>query len=125
MPSEVRIYNIDVRLETDTTRKRQIPSEGWTRTQRRKKRDHETQALIIQAKGKTYAELLKKVRNKVSADDVSDPVKDLQKTRNGDLLVTLKNKEELKQLWAILSTKLKGGNIKKAGDNRVPLIFKT
>ncbi|CAH1107393.1 unnamed protein product [Psylliodes chrysocephalus] len=73
---EVMIFNMDTELELD---RNNISSEGWTLAHRRQRKEYETQALIVEARGKTYAELLRDVRNKVSAEDVGDRVRDLKK----------------------------------------------
>ncbi|CAH1099091.1 unnamed protein product [Psylliodes chrysocephalus] len=114
--TEIALADTNIEVEMyDMGRKNE---EGWKVARRPPKRLFETQALIIQAKGKSYADLLKEVRGKILPEEVGDSVKDLKKTRNGDLLITLNKEEDVNKFKNIITTKINGDQVKNAGDNR-------
>ncbi|CAH1107484.1 unnamed protein product [Psylliodes chrysocephalus] len=94
--------------------------EGWAVAARKQKRNFETQALVIQAKGKKYEDLLKEVRGKFKAEEVKNYIRDLKRIRNGDLLITLNRNEDPEGLKSI-SKKWDEDSIKNAGDNKIPI----
>lgn len=53
-----------------------------------KSRQH---ALLVKMNGKSYAELLKTVKNSINPRELGVDIKDIKKTRNGDLLLTVEN----------------------------------
>ncbi|CAH1107102.1 unnamed protein product [Psylliodes chrysocephalus] len=73
------------------------------------------------AKGKKYEDLLKEVRGKFKAKEVKNYIRDLKRTRNGDLLITLNRNEDPEGLKSIISKKWDGDSIKNAGDNKIPI----
>ncbi|CAH1107097.1 unnamed protein product [Psylliodes chrysocephalus] len=116
--TEIKIDMYDMGRRKPRT---QGKEEGWKVAKRPPKKQYDTQALIIQAKGKSYADLLKEVRGKIKPEEVGDAVRDLKKTRNGDLLITLKKEKDLNEFKNIITTKIEGDQVKNAGDNRVVL----
>ncbi|KAJ8963586.1 hypothetical protein NQ314_005534 [Rhamnusium bicolor] len=48
-------------------------------------------ALLVRVEGKSYADLLRTIKQKVNPSEIGVDVKDIRKTRNGDLLLTVQN----------------------------------
>lgn len=105
---KLTLFDLGVLKKTNNT-------EGWSLKEKKTIKNYNTNALIIQAKGKSYADLLREVKGKVDAKDVKDAVRDLKKTRNGDLLITLKKEEDAIKLQEIITKKLNNQDIRQAG----------
>ncbi|CAH1107167.1 unnamed protein product [Psylliodes chrysocephalus] len=56
-----------------------------------KPRKSRKEAILVKSGEQTYAELLKTVKQKINPDDLGVQVKEIKKTRNGDLLLTVEN----------------------------------
>lgn len=76
-------------LSTAKTQKRGTNIENSTPTNATKKPKYE--ALLVQMKDRTYADLLKIVKNSVNPSELGVDVKDVIKTRAGQLLLTIQN----------------------------------
>lgn len=86
--------------------------EEYKVAERRPKRQFDNQVLIIEAKGKSYAELLKEVKGKIKPEEVGDSVRDLKKTRNG---ITLKKEENLEKIKDLITSKDRRRSTQKSG----------
>lgn len=77
-PQAIQVINPNARVRINPT---------TNKTQRKPR--HE--ALLVQMKGKSYADLLKTVKQAVNPTEIGVVVKDVIKTRNGELILTIEN----------------------------------
>lgn len=60
----------------------------------RQRRLNEEGVIISRGEGETYADLLKKVKEKVNINEVSDvTIKEIRETKKGDMLVVVKGRK--------------------------------
>lgn len=67
------------------------PRKNTTKDTTGKSRKVKEDALLVKVDGKSYADLLKTIKQKVNPSEIGVDVKDIRKTRNGDLLLTVQN----------------------------------
>ncbi|CAH1107391.1 unnamed protein product [Psylliodes chrysocephalus] len=65
---------------------KKILKEEETEPKAKRNRAAETETLLIKAKGTSYADLLREVKEKVDINGINVTVKSIKKTKNGDLL---------------------------------------
>lgn len=56
-----------------------------------KMKKHKEDALLVSMKDKSYADLLKTLKEKVNPSEIGVDIKDIRKTRTGDVLLTVRN----------------------------------
>lgn len=84
---------------------KQVNSRTESHTQKNTRKKNTGEKLIVKARGQTYAELLRRVKNSIDVEQTGINVKKAKKTNNGDLMLEVVNSEEVKKLKnAIIST---------------------
>lgn len=110
-PSQIRkmiecIFNkSDISISLYTNRQDYLSSLN-VRAPDNKRRKEEFPALILEAKGKSYVELLKEVRSKMEGKEAGKNVKGVRMTKKGDMLITLNKKEHLKDFEEEMRNKM-------------------
>jgi hypothetical protein len=78
------------------------------KSKRRTSRQGDKEAIVIKAEGRSYADLLREVKNKVDPEKIGVVVRELRKTRKGDMLVTLDKGEEKNKLKQEIEKEMQG-----------------
>ncbi|KAJ8971053.1 hypothetical protein NQ317_018316 [Molorchus minor] len=71
----------------------------------------ETGKVIVKAEGKTYAELLKRVKNNVNLEQAGIDIKRVKRTQNGDLLLEVEDREKATKLKETINRNLEDVNV--------------
>ncbi|KAJ8970128.1 hypothetical protein NQ314_001375 [Rhamnusium bicolor] len=65
-----------------------------------------TEKIIVKAEGKTYAELLKRVKNNVNIEQAGIDIKSIKRTQKGDLLLEVSDREKAIKLKETINRNL-------------------
>lgn len=84
---EVKVYKMPKQAQPPKVRPNIIPPETKGKDRKRTKND----GLIVQMKDKTFAELLKTVKQTINPEEIGVDIVDITKTRKGDLLLKVGN----------------------------------
>lgn len=102
--------DVELVVHTQSKSKREIKALGKNKLN--KKTKYNTEAIIVKSEGKTYADLLKTMKEEINLKQIGATINKIKKTRTGDMLLVLENEKGKAELLSNEIKKIHGTQVR-------------